>query len=52
MKSKNLARNIILGFIFFFLGRFIVLQMGTIGVWIIIGLVIVFYVSWYFLRKT
>jgi len=48
MKIKKLIRSILLAFLFFFIGRFIVLQMGEIGYWIVGGLVIAFYVVWYF----
>jgi hypothetical protein len=51
MNSENILVNILLAFIFFFIGRFIVLQMGNIGYWIIGGLVIVIYVAWYFQGK-
>ena len=48
MRSNNLLRNILLAFLFFFIGRVIVLQMGELGYWVVGGLVVVFYVVWYF----
>ena len=46
-KISPILRNLILIFLFFTIGRFLVLQMGTNGSWIIIGGVIVFYVVWW-----
>ena len=51
MGKQTLVRNIILAFVFFAIGRFIVLQMGDTGVWVIIGLVAAFYFGWWFIRR-
>jgi hypothetical protein len=46
-KISPILRNLILIFIFFAIGRILVLQMGANGSWIIIGGVIIFYVIWW-----
>jgi hypothetical protein len=46
-KISPIFRNLILIFIFFAIGRILVLQMGANGSWIIIGGVIIFYVIWW-----
>jgi hypothetical protein len=51
MNSDKLFKNVLLAFIFFFIGRFIVLQMGNVGYWIVAGLVIAFYVAWFILGR-
>ncbi len=51
MGKSTLARNILLAFVFFFIGRFLVQQMGDTGFFVILGLVAAFYVSWWFLRR-
>ena len=52
MRNQNIARNILLGFLFFFIGRYIVSQMGDTGVWIIIGLVVIFYTGWWYFQRS
>jgi hypothetical protein len=49
MRNTNLLRNILLAFIFFFIGRFLIIQMGMTGYWVVGGLVVAFYVAWYLL---
>ena len=51
MQKTTLVRNILLAFVFFFIGRYLVSQMGASGVIIILGLVAAFYLAWWFLRK-
>ena len=51
MRGNNLLRNILLAFLFFFIGRLIVLQMGDFGYWAVGGLVIAFYIVWFFMRR-
>ena len=46
-KISPFARNLILIFIFFAIGRILVVQMGSDGSWIIIGGVIIFYAVWW-----
>jgi hypothetical protein len=39
--------NIIIAFVFFAVGRLVVIQLGDIGIWIIVISVIVFYAIWW-----
>jgi hypothetical protein len=47
MKILPIIKNIVIVFLFFALGRLMVVQMGTLGVWIVAALVIVFYAIWW-----
>lgn len=51
MRKSTLAGNIVLAFVFFFIGRYLVHQMGQTGFFIIIGLVAAFYLGWWFLQR-
>ena len=47
MKKTNYLRNIILAFLLFFIGQGIVSQLGDVGIWIIAGFVVIFYIVWW-----
>jgi hypothetical protein len=51
MWNQKLLRNILLAFLFFAIGRVLVIQMGNNGVYIILGLVGAFYLGWWLLRR-
>ena len=51
MQTQKLARNIVLAFVFFAIGRLIVMQMGNTGIWLVFGLVVIFYTAWWFFRR-
>jgi hypothetical protein len=46
-KISPILRNLILIFIFFAIGRFLVDQFGNNGLWLIIAGVIIFYAVWW-----
>jgi len=52
MRNQNLVRNIILAFVFFFIGRVIVYQMGNTGIWIVFGLVAASYFGWWIFKRS
>ena len=47
IKIHPIVQSFIIAMIFFVLGRLMVIQMGTLGVWIVAILVIVFYTVWW-----
>ena len=47
IKILPIIKYLVLAFLFFALGRLIVIQMGSMGVWIVLLLVIAFYVVWW-----
>ncbi len=51
MGKSTLARNILLAFVFFFIGRYLVQQMGDAGLLVILGLVAAFYLGWWLLQR-
>ncbi|GAB4578286.1 MAG: hypothetical protein Fur0022_10200 [Anaerolineales bacterium] len=46
-KISPFLRNLIIVFLFFVIGRFLVVQLGANGSWIVIGGVIIFYIVWW-----
>jgi positive regulator of sigma E activity len=52
LKVGPLARSILLAMVFFVLGRIIVDQMGSTGVWLIFGLLAVFYGALWLFRRS
>lgn len=44
---STFLRNLLIVFVFFAIGRLLVLRMGGNGAWIIVGGVFVFYVVWW-----
>jgi hypothetical protein len=51
MQKFTLIGNIVLAFVFFFIGRYLVQQMGQAGFLFILGLVAAFYLGWWYWRK-
>ena len=51
IKIVPLIKSLIIALIFFVLGRLIVIQMGTAGMWLTVGLVVVFYTAWWILYR-
>lgn len=47
IKLLPIAKSIAIALIFFALGRLMMIQMGTLGIVIAVGLVIVFYAVWW-----
>jgi len=47
IKIFPIIQSITIALIFFALGRLLVLQMGNIGIWISVGLLIIFYLLWW-----
>ena len=47
IKILPIVQSIAIALVFFALGRIMVIQMGTLGVWIAVILVIVFYAVWW-----
>jgi 4-hydroxybenzoate polyprenyltransferase len=51
MNKPSLLRNILLAFVLFFVGQFLVYQLGVAGSWLIVGGVVIFYAWWFFQRR-
>jgi len=47
MKPPNYLRNILLAFLLFFIGQLLIQTLGTLGTWVILGGVILFYIVWW-----
>jgi hypothetical protein len=47
IKIHPFLKNIIVLFLFFALGRILVIQVGPIGIWIVVIAVIVYYAIWW-----
>ncbi len=47
MKTPNYFRNILLAFLLFFVGQFLVSQLGNWGVGVILVGVVIFYAVWW-----
>ena len=46
-----IIQSITIALIFFALGRLMVIQMGNLGIWIVAGLLIIFYVVWWIIYQ-
>ncbi len=51
IKLPPLVRNLAIALIFFILGRWIYIQMGVTGIWVIAILLVVFYTGWWALFR-
>lgn len=50
-KLSPLVRSIAIALLFFVVGRWIYIQMGTTGIWVIALLLVAFYAIWYALYR-
>jgi hypothetical protein len=50
-KVGPFTRSILIAMVFFVLGRIIMLQMGSNGIWLIAVLLVVFYFGWWVLFR-
>ena len=51
IKLLPIVQSITIALIFFVVGRLMVIQMGDLAIWIVAGLLIVFYVVWWILYR-
>jgi len=47
MMKTNYLRNILLAFLLFFVGQFLIRYLGDYGTWLILGGVVIFYIVWW-----
>ncbi len=52
IKIGPLVRSIALALVFFVLGRLVVDQMGSAGIWLVFGLLALFYGVWWLMRRS
>lgn len=51
IKIIPIIKSITIAMLFFVVGRLMVMQMGSLGIWIVAGLLVVFYIAWWMMYR-